>query len=213
MIARQLKKEYNKKIRSVLFATIKAFFVFPLLYARRRRYFNMGLVKDNIAFKRSHWYWLCDNSEHIDGDSNKPLDFISCWWGDENYRIRKGFDYNKASAVKKYFAAMRWVIFRNGAWNLKLLNGWDLRNNVAELVEVIKNEGDASPTTWRNQKYVGEQCVLLRFGQLLTYRYSYTKELPKLSLYRLLGYKYRNKMRGAGKERWIYKNRLFRNLL
>jgi len=205
-IPKYLRREYAKEIRRRIPATIKAFFIFPYLYVRRHNYFKMGLVKDNLHLKPSNNYWLVDNSEHIDGDTKKPLDFIACWYGDLGWRESIGFDYYKASKLKRFLVSLRWVVFRNSVWNLKLRVGYAYKGKIVkDSIIVLYFEGDGLPMTFRNKNIKGISAV--------TYTVKLdaggTKELFRYSETIKKGSKWVNRMRGYSTNRAVYKNRRF----
>jgi len=211
-IPKRLRREYNKAGREVFFKAVKAFFIFPIIYKRSRELFAMGRPEENRNLRKSHIYWLYDCTEHVDGDPSKPLDYIACTYGDKNYRERKGFDYDKASKLGRYWAAFRWLVLRNSAYNLKASRSHRFDFPYTSY-DVLDLEGPAHPLNWRDKNDVGLQSVIiyLENGEVI-FRYSYTLPLGKLNPFRLLGYKWKNRMRGADKNGYKYKNRLFKEL-
>ena len=170
----------------------------------------MGKVEENLNLDSKHDYWLTDSSEHLDGDPNKPLDFVSCWYGDKAYRERVGFDYENSSELKKFWRSFLWVVIRNSVWNLKTKNGIKFAAGFT-VEEILVKIGMAGVTTWRNKEIHGEQSCILKLNGTdeLYFRYSYTVPLSKWSPLRLLGYKWTNVMRGV-ESRYLWKSRRFK---
>jgi len=211
-IPKNKRKKFSRGVRKRLSKAILAFFIFPIIYTNRKKIFRKGLVKNNLHLKESNLYWYADNTEHIDGNSELALDFNSCWYGDSvnriNWLMKLGF-------IGKYFASLNWIVFRNSVTNLKLKHGQNLKGKRILREEII-NIGDAHIFNWRDQKDEGIMCSLLTYSedpnQEVVFMYSHTLPLGKFNPARILGYKWKNKMRGAGDNKWIYKNRYFRNL-
>jgi len=207
-IPKELRKHYMSSVVKQVWQAVKAAVIFPKLYSKRVELFNLGLVKDNLDLPDNHLYWYVDNSEHIDGDGRKPLDFVSCWWGDAPFRERIGYNHESASKLKKFIYAFKWTVLRNSVWNYKTRVGLKFKAGFT-VHERLLNTGGAGITTWRNLTIHGEQSVILKLKGTdeLYYRYSYTVPLNKFSVWRLFGFKYTNRMRGV-ENRYLYKNRL-----
>ena len=203
-IPKDLRKTYKKKIRRVFFAAVKSFFLFPVMYSKRKKLYALGTFENNLHLKDSHLYWLTDSSE---------VDFDSCWYGDPAHRK---YGLMKLGFIGKFLASFNWVVIRNSAWNLKLKMGKNLQGERLLVNILINTEQDQNVFNWRDQTDKGILAVLFGWTEdngTLHFAYSHTKPLGKFNPFRLLGYKWSNKMRGADKGRYLYKNRLFKKLL
>ena len=196
----ELRCHFWKVKRGELLDIIYTLLFFKSIYKQRHRLFAMGEIHDNLHLPYDDVYWLVNNTERVDGDNSKPLNYVRCWYGDEGFQKDNNFDYLFATQKQKYIQAKKWIR-RNNRWNgrakdgLKFLVGFKVK-------EVIANCGGAGATTWRNKKILGLQCVLLeRLGTTDTYfRYSFTKPF-------IFGY-WINVMLGV-ETRYILKVRIF----
>jgi hypothetical protein len=215
-IPRKLLRDYDYQIRLSVFQLVRTILIFPYLYCKRRGLFAMGFIKDNLELSLFDLYWLANNTEHIDGDSEKSLDFVSCWYGDLVWREKRDFDYDTASDLQRYWISFLWFI-RNNGYNWKKRNGIKFEAGF----DIVKHDMSINTgpyawkdmpgvTVWRNETILGEQGVILNLKGTDEYyfRYSYTVPLPKLNVWRIFGYTHRNRMRGV-ESHYLYKNRLF----
>ena len=165
----------------------------------------MGEIKDNLHLDKDHLYWDFNTTER---------NYEECVYGDQSFQRKKKFNYKTATPKQKKRQARKWFR-RNPVWNwtqrvgVELGGGFDTSKTV-----IIHNEPKTlKPTLFRNKKHLGIQSVILTSKSgIRTFRYSHTLPLKKLSLWRLLGFKYKNVMRGADKDQYTYKNRLIRKL-
>ena len=216
-IPKELRRHYRQAVWRSLKRAIWAHFNFSKLYERRHEMFMRGVVEDNLHLSLDHLYWYCDNTERVDDDPSKPLSYVRCWYGDEGYQKTQGFDYDTASPGEKKRQSRKWLR-RNNDWNNKARIGLKF----AKGFEVIKDgclgntgfdaDGELLPITlWRNEKYHGEQSVLLSLNGTneIYFRFSYTVEISWYHPMRLfLGYRYVNHMRGV-ENRYLFKWRYF----
>ena len=212
IVPKKYRKKFSKDLRIFIWAIVRGFFMFPIIYKKRRELFDMGEAKDNLHLPDNHLYWLFDCSEHIDGDPTKPLDFDSCVYGDP---VNRRVNLETAGSLRKFYASLRWLVFRNSAWNLKLKKGINHRGKRI-LVNHLILIGSASLFNWRDQHDAGEQGAVFYFQDDPNHEYvfAWSKTVPifKLNPLRLLGYKWFNKKRGYDAEKIEYKNRYFKFL-
>ena len=124
---KSLRKEVMRVNKRVLKNTIISFFVYPLVYYRKKKIHKMGPINKNWEKDLPWWYWYGNTSEHIGGDGSKPLDFDACWYGDKNWRKR-----NLIARIfgKTYITSLVWNVIRNGVWNLRFKLGAKWRGPV-----------------------------------------------------------------------------------
>jgi len=208
-----LRKDYKKRMTGRFWLLLKARCKFNKMYKRRRELFEMGKPECNLNLPEDHIYWFFNCSEEV----CDKLDYVSCVYGDKNFRNKVGFNYDTASPKQKKKQARLWLIKRNPLWNRILREGIELVGNNRKLIKIITSTGGASEWNWRDKSDPGYQCIIFKTENgIKTFRYSYTIPLSKINpihlIGRLLGYRYRNVMRGAGNSRYIYKNRWFKKL-
>jgi len=227
-IPKEMRRVFNKTMRRYFVKNLVAPFVFPLVWIRRRKYFEMGEYTKNMSLKDSSLYWFydCDEYLHVKGVKTAELSFDNCTFGDDGFLERKGRfsgtpgKVKEASKLKHFFWAFEWLAIRNAWWNGKLFEGHNFTLNNATLYQgsllqkynieknpIINQPEGKSPLRWRNQKTFGTQVAIINFGDFVTFRASKTVPLHKWHPFRLFGRKYINKMRGANHDRFLYKNR------
>ena len=207
-VSKSLRKEVRGTIKKVFWATVRSFFLYPIVWGKRKKIVAMGPISENFNKDLPWWYWYGNSSEHVDGNPHLPLDYDACWYGDKGWRKR-----SLVARVfgKTYITSLVWNVFRNGVWNLRYKLGSKWRGPIREgsvkiyLNEDIngKNLGKRFALKWRNKSFGGANEV--EFIYDLTgapgYRISETKKR---------GSGYRNLMEGTGDGAAIYKRRKFK---
>lgn len=92
--------------------------------------------------------------------------------------------FKTLNAFRRYLLFVSWNAFRNFAWNARkalgkyFLAGGIPRGYFSSGIEytVKAIEGDAHPTTWRNQTIFGKAFITFPWNGGTHFRYSYTKD-------------------------------------
>lgn len=201
---------------------IVAFFIFPFItFPRRKEIWAMRL----LPVSERKWYWWCsDTSETGFGiDEIDNYNYLNSTYGVYEFIKKRNAmglweaDYERffaLSSFSKWILSLRWLVFRNGAWNYivsvlpEQINGQDYICKV--------NIGDVSCKTWRNQTHHGKQsCQWSRLNPRW-FRYSVTRPARWYNVHRLFAfifsfkwYTHYNFMVGHSTNRYLVKMRSF----
>ena len=205
-VDKKLRKKVRKVNKKILRNIIIAFFVYPLVYAKRHKINRIGPIQENFDKKHPWWYWYGNASELLPTNP-QMCDLDACWYGDDNWRKRKGIKR------KNYFVSLRWNVFRNGVWNLRYKLGADWRGPInPESLKVYVNEDEngncyprMSSIIWCNKSIPGRREVEFRYLETGARGYRISSTMPK-------GKGWLNKMEGTGSGAPIFKRRRFRKL-
>jgi len=165
---------------------IIAFFIFPFVtYPKRREIWEM---RHSL---RKKWYWkFADSSET--GFGSYVNNYLNSTYGlyelvkKRNTQGKWVPDYErfaKFSKLRKWFIALHWSVFRNGAWNYITSN----KPPTSEITKMrcIGKEGFADCRTVRNKYIHGFQSLKWSSHGKPYFLYSYTRKVRWFNIQRL----------------------------
>ena len=175
--------------------TVIGIVIFPLTYMFRKMIWSKPKL-----FKWLGLYWFADSTE---------IDFIQSWYGLYEL-VEGGYDeFYRMNWIQKFFLSYNWTSFRNPHWNLTMT--FNPMEGKLEDIIIYKHSGTASPLTWRNKIYYGEQYATYSVRGHRYFRFSFTRDLKKYAIMRLFGFEIINFMAGAAENRFLIKLRYFNN--
>ena len=169
--------------------------VHGILYVLGVLLFPIYYPLNKVIAKYKIWFliWFINTSEK---------DYISNTYGDEAYRIRRGFDYYNSTWLRKLWEALIWMAFRNSHWWFRL-NVFFPKQGEPYDIDVRTN--DTTPKKdgmiFCNYKIWGKQYARYSVGGYRYFRYSFNKPFlgGRLNLHS-----------GWAPDRWILKLRWFK---
>ena len=158
--------------------------LFPIYYP-----LNKLIAKYKIWFL---WWFINDDEE----------DYISNTYGDEAYRIRRGFDYYSSTWLRKLWEGFIWMAIRNSHWNFRL-TVTKPKQGLPHRINVIKNNTtpETSGMTFCNYEIHGIQFATYYIEDTKYFRYSFNKPFLVIRV---------NLHSGWAAGRWILKLRFFK---
>lgn len=189
----------------ILFKVFEGLFLFPLqlVFFLPAYILKHQIEKHPTLFKWLILYWFTNMDESI---------YVNRWWGvyelveddvdgQGNVIKDKYLKFQDYNSITKFFMAFNWMCFRNFAWMARVTLSAKFAKGILDpksVKEIKPTIGSASPTTWRNKTIFGYQFITYKLinRKTLFFRYSFTRELKKLSPFRLFGFNYINVMAG-----------------
>ena len=197
-------------------------FILGFIYNFFFGFFLKNWVQKFTNKKFKIWIWYFVNSDEVNPNNSDEQNMLNNHYGvyelftdDDDKPDWEGFA--KLGAIRRWVLYVTWNCFRNFSWNArKALGRYFLAGGIPkgyltpDIYTIIRLEGIASPTTWRNKTIFGVQFITFPFKGKKHFRYSYTKPNWFSNIF---GYKYSNFMAGTNQDRFLIKYRWVKNNL